>query len=431
MRIAFAGNQNNYPFMLARALRRAGHQVLFIVDRPEALNRPEARYPDLRAGYPEWIETAEPLTIDDVVFRTPRWTRLLARLATADAVVLNGWTFAAAADLDQPAICLATGSDLEFYANRRAAGRYARNQDLQPRERTWVGTTLHLASIDAPALLDLAGRLPAPAHYAWRWFVFRAFVARQRAGFARARAVAYLPTGTVPVGDRLISELRPGDAPLTLLMTDTDALQPAPLPVNARLRVFNSARLDWRRPFPPMVADWENKGGDVLLRGIALFTARTGTGIDLHLVAKGQSVDATRALAAALGLESSITWHGEMSQHDVFEQYRLADVVADQLGGHMPGLSTFDAMALGRPVLANGRPDSLGPALGAALPVAQASTPEEVARQLERLTRLVERRRLALKARVFAERHLSSDLAAARVIAALTSAASERAARAA
>ena len=35
LRIGFSGNQNNSPFMLARALRTAGHDVRFLVDRPE------------------------------------------------------------------------------------------------------------------------------------------------------------------------------------------------------------------------------------------------------------------------------------------------------------------------------------------------------------------------------------------------------------
>lgn len=49
MKIGFIGNANNYPFMIARAMRKMGHEVLFIVDRDksEPLNRPENRYDDI------------------------------------------------------------------------------------------------------------------------------------------------------------------------------------------------------------------------------------------------------------------------------------------------------------------------------------------------------------------------------------------------
>jgi glycosyltransferase involved in cell wall biosynthesis len=416
MRIAFAGNQNNYPFMLARALRRAGHDVRFVVDRPEPLNRPEGRYPDIETPYPDWIVETDPVAIDDVAFCTPRWTRLLSLLAGADALVLNSWMYAAGLDLVKPSVCLATGSDLDFYANPKAVSRYVWNQERAPRSRDWRARLWNLDALTLDSCLDVAASLPAPAFRAWRALVFRRFVERQRAGLRHARAMTCLPAGTVAVADRLVRELRGDDRPLNLLMTDTDSLRPEPLPANARLRLFNSARLDWAPPLPPMVAEWENKRGDILLQGVALYHARTGLDVDLHLVAKGQSVEATRALAATLGIDRMITWHAEMTQQDVRAQYRQADVVVDQLGHHLPGMSTYDAMAMGRPVLANGRADVMTAAYGAPLPIADACTPEGVADRLQRLSLLPERRELSVAARAYAERHLSADGAARRVI---------------
>ena len=43
MKIGFLGNANNYPFMLARALKRAGHDVRFVVDRKNLLDRPDIK----------------------------------------------------------------------------------------------------------------------------------------------------------------------------------------------------------------------------------------------------------------------------------------------------------------------------------------------------------------------------------------------------
>lgn len=56
MRIGFLANTNNFPFMVARALRRLGEEVLFIVRRPELLNRPEFRSADIPLSYPSRIQ---------------------------------------------------------------------------------------------------------------------------------------------------------------------------------------------------------------------------------------------------------------------------------------------------------------------------------------------------------------------------------------
>lgn len=55
MKIGFVGNANNYPFMLARALKRMGHDVRFIVTASSRLDRPESRYADISYPYPDWI----------------------------------------------------------------------------------------------------------------------------------------------------------------------------------------------------------------------------------------------------------------------------------------------------------------------------------------------------------------------------------------
>jgi len=41
--IGFLGNANNYPFMLAKAVRALGHEVVFIIGSEMALNSPESR----------------------------------------------------------------------------------------------------------------------------------------------------------------------------------------------------------------------------------------------------------------------------------------------------------------------------------------------------------------------------------------------------
>ena len=90
MKIGFLGNANNYPFMLARALRLAGQEVHFIVDRKSPLDRPENRYSDVGPPYLDWIEDASDLP-EEWSFHRPSAAldRVIAKLRECDAVVLN------------------------------------------------------------------------------------------------------------------------------------------------------------------------------------------------------------------------------------------------------------------------------------------------------------------------------------------------------
>ncbi|OLP52488.1 colanic acid biosynthesis glycosyltransferase WcaL [Rhizobium rhizosphaerae] len=68
------------------------------------------------------------------------------------------------------------------------------------------------------------------------------------------------------------------------------------------------------------------KGYDVLLKALAALPA------DLHWrfehVGGGTETKRLKALAAALGLEQRITWHGALAQEDVLALYRRADLFA-------------------------------------------------------------------------------------------------------
>src|SRR5262249_10184343 len=136
MKIGFFGNQNNYPFQLARALHARGHDVRVLIDRPEPLNRPEGRYA-ISYPYPDWISETASVHLEDVVFRTARWRRVLDWLRQHDAVVLNSLGIAAAAEVDVPALCLATGSDLDLYGRPETADDFAWSEG-QARPRDWI-----------------------------------------------------------------------------------------------------------------------------------------------------------------------------------------------------------------------------------------------------------------------------------------------------
>jgi hypothetical protein len=112
-----------------------------------------------------------------------------------------------------------------------------------------------------------------------------------------------------------------------------------------------------------------------------------------------------------------------MSQAQLFDLIRASDVVVEQLDRSLPGSGAVDALALGRPVIANWRqeiveeyrrlPDSA---------ICQAVNEEDVCAQLERLlgSDRSELRRMSIASRAAVEEHLSSDVAAAECETALT-----------
>lgn len=420
LRIGFIGNQNNYPFVLARALRAAGHDVRVVIDQTAPLDRPECRYADVPYPYPDWIVETEPVDLVDVVYHTPRWRRVLDLMGDRDALVLNRWGYDAATRLGLPAFCLTTGADVEFWSHPGSAPAYACHRAGGVRGRNWMAGAFALNEMDGPAVRDLLERTPTPLFRAWHAYVFRRFAECQREGLRRAVAINAFPDAVSP---RLAEVLRACSGPETirccLLMADSAWIPATPPPSNRRLRVFNGARLLWKAPFPHSVGWWEHKGTDVLLQGIALWRARTGRRLDLRLVEKGPSLAATKDLVRSLGLADLVTWQPELTQEQVFEEYRLADIVTEQCGQHVLGLAGYEAMAAGRPVIANGRPEIFTPVFGQEVPVAQARTPEEVAAQFERLENPDERAHLGTAGRTFVETHLSPARAADRVAAIL------------
>ena len=113
------------------------------------------------------------------------------------------------------------------------------------------------------------------------------------------------------------------------------------------------------------------------------------------------------------GIASQVTWADEMTQQEVLKEYRSADIVFDQLGKGMISMGCLDAMATGRPVIANGRPGIVETLVGAPAPVCQAETPEEVCAQLLRLVPdRAERERVGFLSRRYVETYFSADRAA-------------------
>jgi glycosyltransferase involved in cell wall biosynthesis len=361
MKIGFVGNTNNYPFMLARVLRSLGHEVVFYVDSQSSLCRPENRYKDIKVPYPEWIVDISGLRIRNYLVPTVAVRRLRDALGRFDLLVLNGLGPAIASSSRVPSFCMLTGSDLEYLAawpSLVAVFRTSRQQ--HGFMKASLATVVHAVLV-------------------WK----------QRRGIRSAFGVNYFAPGLVPAGDRVLDSLGiTAGCRTAFMLSGIDSIAYARPPVDEKgrkIRIFNVARLNWQFPVPAHMCDLDMKGTDILLKGVARFIGKNGPVVQLVLVRKGNDVTATEQLVRDLCLDKIVIWHNEMSQLDVVREYAAADIITDQLSIGMIGMGSFDAMAAGRPVIANGKPEIFDPIIGKPSPILQARTDEEVFQQLERL----------------------------------------------
>ena len=387
MKIGFFGNTNNYPFMLAQALREFGHDVLIVITSQELLNRPESRYPELKQGYPDWIVDASQITEWDLITLSPSLAPVLEALSTCAALVLNSTGPSLWPLLRRPAIALLTGSDLDHYANFAT---------VELRSGYWDPT--YRASADGQTNLNL----------------FREFVQRQREGIRKSVAVRYFPRGFVPDGDTMLDELGVSDAKrVFLLSAELKLVTPTPPPHNNPVRIFCATRLTWKLPIEPGRSLLDYKGSDIMIRGLGLFYRQTGVRLDIQLVRKGLHVAETEQLIVEEGLVDQVTWSDEMPLTQVWAEFARCDLVIEQLGNSAIGGAGLDAMAAGRPVIGNARREKFEGYLGQPSPICQAQTAEEVCAQLKRLVfNPAKREKLGVLGRRFVEEHCSPQRAA-------------------
>jgi len=391
MRIGFVGNTNNYPFMLAMAVRRLGHDVTFVVDSEEKLHRPEFMYEPAAWGGIE-VHFVPAIRNYRHAIASDRVVRQVARLAeSCDALIVNGLWPTLAARTGKPYIVLLTGSDLELHGD---PGFVIRSYWRQLSSRNMFERVVRA--------------------------LFAAEVARrQRAAIVKATAYNYFPRGVIPNGDRILDSLaaRAGKR-LSFMMTDVERCAYVPPPPDGPvLRLLLAARLNWVHPKRPGLVELDYKGTDIFLHGLKLFKEQDGRPLSVVMVKKGHDVQPTVDLVEQLGLREMVEWHDEMSQRELLEQYKVTDIVVDQFAKGVVGMAGLDAMAMGRPVLANGRPEIFEPTIGEPSPICQAANPEEVFRQLVRLFDPGVRDSVGKQSRKYVERHFSTHAAAQRCLA--------------
>lgn len=401
MKIGFLGNANNYPFMLARALRSKGYEVVFAIDSVSPLNRPENRYPEIALPYPDWVVDCSGSNFWDESYTGLQAQRAIDILRSCDALVLNEFGPAIWDLVKKPAFAVLTGTDLEVLA------------DLQ-----YVDFSYPPVRPSLRELLRHPFQWAAQAPYRKRCTQLRTMVARQRSGIRNAVGLNYFPMGSLPNGDRLLTEMgaRPANR-VFFMLADVERYDYAPYPSNTTLRVFNVARITWKKPRDYFVCELDYKGTDILVRGLGMFARKTGVPLDIRFVRKGADLEATQQLLKEEGLENAVTWLEAMSQTELYEEYKSADIVTEHFGQGSVGMGALDAMATGRPVVTNCNPEIFRRELGEASPLCHAATAEEVCAQLIRLAAGREiRESIGKQSRHYVEKYFTPGRAADLVI---------------
>ena len=382
MKVTLFGNTNNLPYLLARAIRDAGHTAALLVNQKELLHRPESVDPDLADNYPQWIHDVSDISFEHYIGPSPAITSVASLLESADGVILNHLGPSLLPYVNKPAIAFLTGSDLDYLA---------RFDTLVTLGREW-GPQFKVSA--------------AAGLYRALW---SGFITRQREGVLRSRGVSFFPRGLVPECDELLDEIGVSDAQrFHIYMADDNIKTQSSTGPRDRVRIFCGARLTWVRPMAPGTCELDYKGVDVLLRGVARFFERSGTRVELRLVEKGLHVAETHELVDQLKLRDQIVWLTEMDRPSFDRELCEADICVDQLANSVVGMSGVDAMLLGKPLLANARPEIWNETWPEPPPICHASSPEEVADQLFQLVPDASRRaRIGRESRAYAEKYWS------------------------
>lgn len=357
---------NNLGYVYASEFNNRGWPVKLLIDQSAKfqLDRPESMNAELANNYPDWIEELSVLGARNYYqLRFPLFffRKLIKKLNSYDVVVLNGIWLPLAPYIKKNirVVLLFAGFDLDVAANDKKAGFLA---------------DMFLAGKKKLRLF----RPLVKAAYAYT-------IRQQQGGLRRGDAINYFPTGINPEGDGIIDDVKAGQS--------FERLELRGFPVNDYPYIDNYTEkkvftiLNFTRFFFTDNLRNDNKRNDIMISGIAQFIRSnniTESDIVIEFYEKGNDVDVAKKLIESYGIESYITWMQPVSQTILDEKIKSCHVAFDQLGNQWIGYG-IAVMLLGKPVIANSRPEIFETITGEKSPVCQATTAEDVAKWLKLL----------------------------------------------
>jgi hypothetical protein len=147
------------------------------------------------------------------------------------------------------------------------------------------------------------------------------------------------------------------------------------------------------------------KGNDRFFRALATVVRRSRRRIRVIVLDRGPDRDTAHRLVTDLGLDGAVTWHEPLPRMRLFDAIRDVDVVVDQFDVGGLGMTSWEAIALGTPVLMHldERLDRL--VHDEPTPVLRARTEEEIEEQIVRATDPDELQRERAEILAWTERH--------------------------
>lgn len=349
---------NNMCYMFAREMHKQGDDVTLWINAPAdyKLDRPEAFDADLKYPYPDWIVEMTPkerINVTHLPFLPFIAHRYLKMIKQYDVIILNGnyTSLAKYVPADKTIIGLFAGDDLDVYCN--------------PSRAKYLASHITKKNVFFKPLYPIL------------YSIARFIIWERRQGVKKMAGINYYPIGIDPITDNMLSDLMTGKnyKRLNLRGIPFDSAEYSDVELKSRFSILNFTRFTYANPSKSF-----SKRSDIMIKGIASFINANNIkeeDVDIIFFEKGEDVELAKELIKKLNIEKYVTWEKTVSQNELHDYIRKSDVTFDQLGEHWVGYGIV-SMAIGRPLIANGRPEVFEKITNEVSPICQAKTPEEV-----------------------------------------------------
>lgn len=424
--------------MLALAFKSKGYEIEFIVDSSNKLNRPEFRYPHFLNNYPDWITDVSPHDLFSVSnpISVDKLDIIKKKFENCDVIFLNGFSIRFDKFFNKKHVSILTGSDLTNLADYKYAESLMElyfNQLVQMNklpigskefvffkrhDRVFRVFKAFYKTFGLKIINDKSWFMPR--NYIYNIFYLLCYkswlyseIEKQQNSIKNSVCYIYAPLGLIKDGDTLLKQIDADIKKRVLgLMVDESLAQYIPPFKGKIIRVFNVARFNWVLHKAIEKVDFSQldmKGNDILIKGLGIFYRKHKTPLNIVFVKKGNDINETIGLLKQEGIDHLVTWKNELTQSEVYQEYINAHIVCDQFAQSVVSMGGLDAMAIGRPLIANARSEIYENVLGEKTQICDAKTSEEVSEWLEKLV-FNEQFRIekGLKSREFVMKHFSS-----------------------
>ena len=386
--IIFLGTMNAMPMHYAMELRKLNQEVVYFVDekKENTLHRPECHFKNsISYPYPDWIiEFIIPSKLLISIF--PQFFKFILLKSLPNkyknkkikAIFYSGF-YVSLIKLfkNNINIFLSYGSDLEYFCNVDLIDELA--EDFKNKSFTRY--------------------LPKRLVYT----IISKVVNNQFIGAKKSDYVLFFPRGNSIKGDKVINELIENNVKYIeryddMYIDDFKSYEKKSKFGDNELVILCATRFSYTNL---TLNDQENKGNDIIIKGIAKYIQSTNRKIVIHFFEKGQDVNEAKKLCKELKIENNIIWHKTMPMHELFKLYEKSHICFDQLGNNWLGAIGVFAILLGIPLISNVSKYKVP------LPVVNATNEEEVYEGLVQLENEDFYERISSESREYAVKNLT------------------------